>query len=108
RTALYSAIAIICCHLLFFTTRPPPPTSTLFPYTTLFRSTELLIQNSLEELSQGRTTIVVAHRLSTIKNADEIIVITNKGIEEKGNHEKLLSENGIYADLYQSQFKNVG
>ncbi|WP_326906794.1 ABC transporter ATP-binding protein [Sedimentibacter sp. MB31-C6] len=69
--------------------------------------TESLIQHSLEELSKGRTTVVVAHRLSTIKNADEIIVLTDKGIIEKGNHEKLLKENGVYADLYNSQFKNI-
>ncbi|MCR1899853.1 ABC transporter ATP-binding protein/permease [Irregularibacter muris] len=69
--------------------------------------TELLIQQSLEELSKGRTTIIVAHRLSTIKNADEIIVITNKGIEEKGNHEALVAKEGIYANLYNSQFKNI-
>lgn len=65
----------------------------------LDNATEVLIQKSLEELSQGRTTIVVAHRLSTIKNADEIIVITNDGIEEKGNHEELILLNGIYAGL---------
>jgi len=69
--------------------------------------TEQLIQQSLEELSRGRTTIVVAHRLSTIKNADEIIVLTDKGIEEKGNHEELLSKGGIYAELYNSQFVNM-
>jgi ATP-binding cassette subfamily B protein len=52
----------------------------------LDNATELLIQKSLEELSRGRTTVVVAHRLSTIKNADEIIVLTEKGIQEKGSH----------------------
>ena len=59
------------------------------------------IQESLEELSQGRTTLVVAHRLSTIKNADEILVLTDKGIEERGSHEALLEHNGLYAKLYQ-------
>lgn len=73
----------------------------------LDNATELLIQNSLESLSKGRTTIVVAHRLSTIKNADEIIVITDKGIKEKGSHDKLMEQNGIYAELYKSQFKNI-
>jgi len=73
----------------------------------LDNATELLIQNSLEELSKGRTTVVVAHRLSTIKNADEIVVITDKGILEKGRHEDLVQSNGIYAELYNSQFKNM-
>lgn len=73
----------------------------------LDNATELLIQNSLEELSKGRTTVVVAHRLSTIKNADEIIVLTDKGIIERGRHEDLISNNGIYAELYNSQFKNM-
>ena len=63
--------------------------------------TEMQIQESLEELSQGRTTLVVAHRLSTIKNADEILVLTDKGIEERGSHETLLEHNGLYAKLYQ-------
>lgn len=69
--------------------------------------TELFIQKSLDELSKGRTTIIVAHRLSTIKNADEIIVMTDKGIEEKGNHEELMKKEGIYTTLYNSQFKNM-
>src|SRR5690606_8658333 len=52
----------------------------------LDNATEFLIQKALDELSKGRTTIVVAHRLSTIKNADEIIVLTDQGIQEKGSH----------------------
>lgn len=71
----------------------------------LDNATEIIIQKSLEKLSEGRTTIVVAHRLSTIKNADEIIVLTANGIEEKGSHEELIKKNGIYAKLYNSQFK---
>ncbi|MFX0548501.1 ABC transporter ATP-binding protein [Hathewaya histolytica] len=71
----------------------------------LDNATELMIQKSLEELSKGRTTLVVAHRLSTIKNADNIIVLTKEGILEEGNHEKLMKENGIYAKLYNAQFK---
>ena len=67
--------------------------------------TEIKIQNSLEKLSKGRTTIVIAHRLSTIRNANEIIVITKEGIVEKGDHNQLLGENGIYSKLYKSQFK---
>ncbi len=67
--------------------------------------TELAIQASLEELGRGRTTIVVAHRLSTIKHADEIVVLTREGIAEQGSHEQLLEKNGIYAGLYHSQFR---
>mgnify|MGYP003290848906 FL=1 len=67
--------------------------------------TEMQIQQSLESLSKGRTTIVVAHRLSTVKNADEIIVIDKTGIVERGNHFELIKTNGIYANLYQYQFK---
>lgn len=67
--------------------------------------TEMQIQAALEKLSIGRTTIVVAHRLSTVKNADEIMVISGYGIIERGNHEELLALNGVYANLYQYQFK---
>lgn len=73
----------------------------------LDNTTEYMIQKSLEELSKGRTTIVVAHRLSTIKNADEILVLTDKGIEEKGSHEELLENGGLYKELYESQFLNL-
>ena len=72
----------------------------------LDNTTEMLIQQSLEELGRGRTSIIVAHRLSTIKNADEIIVLTADGIIERGTHEALLSSGGMYAGLYQYQFKN--
>ena len=61
--------------------------------------TEYLIQKSLEELCKNRTTIVVAHRLSTIKNADEIIVLTDNGIEERGSHDELIKKKGIYNNL---------
>ncbi len=72
----------------------------------LDNATEKLIQKALDELSSGRTVIVVAHRLSTVKNADEIIVITSDGIAERGNHEQLMKiENGIYKNLYEYQFK---
>ncbi len=69
--------------------------------------TELQIQDALDSLSVGRTTLVVAHRLSTVKHADEIIVVTADGVAERGTHEMLLAKNGIYADLYQKQFKNA-
>ena len=67
--------------------------------------TEMQIQQALERLSVGRTTIVVAHRLSTVKNADEIIVFGDGGIEERGTHEELMAKNGEYAELYNYQFR---
>ena len=67
--------------------------------------TEMQIQASLEELSKGRTVIVVAHRLSTVKSADEIIVIDKTGIVERGSHEELLALDGEYKKLYSYQFK---
>lgn len=66
----------------------------------LDNATEVLIQNSLEELCKGRTTIVVAHRLTTVKNADEILVITDRGIEERGTHTELLASGGVYSKLW--------
>ncbi len=71
----------------------------------LDNATEMLIQSALEELAKGRTTIVVAHRLSTIKNADEIVVMTDEGIKERGSHEELMQKGGLYSELYQYQFK---
>jgi len=62
--------------------------------------TEREIQESLEDLSKDRTSLIVAHRLSTIKNADEIIVLTDRGIEERGTHEELISKKGIYSNLH--------
>lgn len=67
--------------------------------------TEQQIRRALDKLSEGRTGLIVAHRLSTVKNADEIIVLTADGVAERGNHEQLLAQNGIYANLYHSQFK---
>ena len=72
----------------------------------LDNTTEILIQQSLDTLKKGRTTIVVAHRLSTIKNADEILVVSNGKIVEQGTHNKLIKKhNGLYRKLYQAQFK---
>ena len=71
----------------------------------LDNATEILIQQSLDELCKGRTTIVVAHRLSTIKNADRIAVVSGGEICECGSHEQLIAQNGIYATLYNQQFK---
>ncbi|WP_296628467.1 ABC transporter ATP-binding protein [uncultured Negativibacillus sp.] len=70
--------------------------------------TENYIQDSLDELCKNRTTIVVAHRLSTIKNADEIIVMDRSGIQERGTHTELLEkDNGIYRELYEAQFARI-
>lgn len=73
----------------------------------LDNTTEILIQKALDELCKGRTTIVVAHRLSTIKNADEIAVVNDGKIIEKGTHQQLLELNGQYAQLYNEQFRTV-
>ena len=73
----------------------------------LDNTTELLIQNSLNELSKGRTTIIVAHRLSTIKNATKILVVSNGSIIESWNHDELINKKGIYYQLYMLQFKDV-
>lgn len=66
--------------------------------------TEAAIQQSLAELSKGRTTLVIAHRLATIKTADRIMVVTEEGITEQGSHEQLLDQEGVYSRLYQAQF----
>ncbi len=67
--------------------------------------TELMIQKSLDELCEGRTTLVVAHRLSTIQNADEIAVVDKGQIIEQGSHDTLIKNNGAYAKLYSQQLK---
>jgi ATP-binding cassette subfamily B protein len=66
--------------------------------------TEAVIQQSLAELSRGRTTLVIAHRLATIKNADRIVVVTEHGIAEQGRHQELVAARGIYSRLHQAQF----
>ena len=70
----------------------------------LDNETEVKIQASLEKLSRGRTTLVIAHRLSTIRSANQILVVTDDGIEESGSHEELLLKEGVYAHLYKMQF----
>lgn len=73
----------------------------------LDNESERHIQESLERLSKNRTTIVIAHRLSTIRKADEIIVISENGIQERGTHQTLLSKNGLYAKYYNMQFEGL-
>jgi len=72
----------------------------------LDNTTEILIQKALDELCVGRTTLVVAHRLSTIKNADEIAVVDDGGIIEQGTHDDLMKQDGMYRSLYQLQFRD--
>jgi len=67
-------------------------------------ATEVAIQQALTELSKGRTTLVIAHRLATIKNADRIIVVTEDGIAEQGRHQELVTARGIYSQLHEAQF----
>ena len=67
--------------------------------------TELKIQGAFARLMKGRTSFIVAHRLSTIKEADVILVMNKGNIVEMGNHEELLNKGGFYANLYNSQFE---
>ncbi|HJC46631.1 MAG TPA: ABC transporter ATP-binding protein/permease [Candidatus Lachnoclostridium pullistercoris] len=73
----------------------------------LDNESERHIQVSLEKLSKDRTTITIAHRLSTIRNADEIIVINNEGIAERGTHRELMEKDGLYAHYYKMQFEGL-
>lgn len=66
--------------------------------------TEQAIQEALDSLSKGRTTLIIAHRLATIKNTDRIVVVTSKGIEEQGSHDELIAQEGAYKALYDAQF----
>ncbi len=68
----------------------------------LDNESEQLVQKSLEKLQEGRTTLTIAHRLTTIKNADRILVLTDDGISEEGTHQELIEKNGIYASLYNN------
>ena len=72
----------------------------------LDNTTEIMIQNALNELAKGRTTLIVAHRLSTIKNADRILVINHGEIVESGSHKELLDSEGVYSKLYNQQFND--
>ena len=72
----------------------------------LDNTTEVLIQQALDELCKGRTTLVVAHRLSTIRNADEIAVVMNGTVTERGTHEELIAKGGTYKSLYALQFRD--
>ncbi len=67
--------------------------------------TEVLIQKAMDTLMKGRTSFIIAHRLSTIHDADWILVMKDGDIVEQGRHEKLLAKNGVYAELYNSQFE---
>ncbi|MBM7603728.1 ATP-binding cassette subfamily B protein [Metabacillus crassostreae] len=67
--------------------------------------TEMIIQRALTELAKDRTTLVIAHRLATIRNADKIIVVTEEGIAEQGNHDQLIQQGGIFANLHRVQFQ---
>lgn len=69
--------------------------------------TEVLIQKAMDNLMKGRTSFIIAHRLSTIRNADCILVMNNGDIVEQGSHDELMSKNGFYANLYNSQFVNT-
>ena len=68
--------------------------------------TEFDIQKSFDALSEGRTTLIIAHRLSTVRNADEIVVINENGIVERGTHDSLLAQNGLYANFYQATLRD--
>ncbi len=67
--------------------------------------TEMIIQESLAELAENRTTLVIAHRLATIRNADKVFVVTQKGIEEQGTYDELVAAGGVFANLHHIQFK---
>lgn len=69
--------------------------------------TEQRVQRAFEKLMKGKTSFIIAHRLSTIKNADTILVMKNGNVIEQGNHEQLMTQNGFYAELYNSQFSAV-
>jgi len=65
---------------------------------------EAAVQRALDSALVGRTSVVIAHRLSTIRNADQILVIADGSVAERGTHDELLASQGLYADLYRTQF----
>ncbi|MDG5786203.1 ABC transporter ATP-binding protein [Evansella sp. AB-P1] len=67
--------------------------------------TEMIIQQALSDLAKNRTTLVIAHRLATIRNADQIVVVTENGIAEKGTHDELINKGGIFANLHRVQYQ---
>lgn len=67
--------------------------------------TEMIIQQALNELAKNRTTLIIAHRLATIRNADRIVVVTEDGIAEQGNHDELIKQGGVFANLHKVQFQ---
>ena len=71
----------------------------------LDNESERAVQDSLEKLTDNRTTLVIAHRLSTVRNAQRIVVLTDNGIDEQGTHEELIALGGTYANLYKVQLK---
>ena len=69
--------------------------------------TEVLIQKAMDKLLEGRTSFIIAHRYSTIRNADMILCINNGEIVEQGSHRELFEKNGFYSSLYKDQFSNL-
>ena len=73
----------------------------------LDNESEILVGQSLEKLAHGRTTLTIAHRLTTIRNASVIWVLTENGIQEQGSHQELMQKGGLYAQLYAMYTENV-
>ena len=69
--------------------------------------TEIMIQEAFDQMMEGRTSFIVAHRLSTIRNADTILVMKDGSIIEQGSHDELMKKGGFYENLYNSQFVSV-